>query len=89
MQALLELIATLLSTLASAGSLLGTHTTNILGATATLVRQGEAAVPVLSALTGHVESMTATALTQGAPTHGQVTALYETHLPAANALTTR
>lgn len=77
MTAILELIATLLSTLAEARHVFGDHTAGILGATATLVRQGEAAVPVLETLTGHVQDMATTAATHGSPTDAQVTTLQE------------
>ncbi len=85
MEAILELIATLLSTLSSAGNLLGAHTSSILGATATLVRQGEAAVPILTALTGHTANMVATAQANGSPTDAQVATLQK-HVDAANQL---
>jgi hypothetical protein len=84
MFAILELVATLLSTIgnASAGStFLSPHVDSILGATAALVRQGEAALPLLATLTGHVSDMVATATVNGAPTPEQVATLQQ-HLSA-------
>ncbi len=87
MGAILELIATLLGTLSRAGSVFSPHVSGILGAVSGLVTQGEAAVPILSALTGHVTDMAATASLSGSgtPSAEQVSQLHE-HLVAANAL---
>jgi hypothetical protein len=84
MFALLELVATLLSTLgnsAAASSFLSPHVDSILCATAALVRQGEAAIPLLTTLTGHVGDMVATGTANGAPTDQQIATLQQ-HLSA-------
>jgi hypothetical protein len=87
MFAILELVATLLSTLgnsAAASTFLSPHVDSILSATSALVRQGEAAIPLLTALTGHVGDMVATGTANGSPTDKQVATLYQ-HLATATA----